>query len=263
MKSIGKLTLLAVILCCGAWVAAQSSPSGGSTAPSGSSGTAGQSSSSGSSGTAGQSSSSGNTGTQSGTTQTSPGSTSPSGTSPNATTPGSTSPNGRPSPPRRDPPPPARHRRIRPLQVLLRQTALRIRLAQARHRPTAPRTPRLRDLLRRTGHRTRRPLDRLRRKPRLRVAHNLQPRPTAAHPHHLRLTTPALLIEELRVVQTKAGQLGPPFFLPPRRTFLASQPCQEIPHASIHATGSSGALSNPRPGSNRSSRESRCPSARA
>ncbi len=48
MKSIRKLTLLAVILCCGAWVAAQSSPSGGSTAPSGSSGTAGPSSTPGS-----------------------------------------------------------------------------------------------------------------------------------------------------------------------------------------------------------------------
>jgi hypothetical protein len=45
--SIGKLTLLSVVLCCASWVAAQTAPAGGA-APAGGSGAAGQSSTSGS-----------------------------------------------------------------------------------------------------------------------------------------------------------------------------------------------------------------------
>jgi len=114
--SITKLTLLSVVLCCGSWVLAQSSPSGGS-APADGSGTSGQSS------TPGAATAPAGTATAPGSTATPPagstnpqatpgtpsnpgttpngstqgsnpaGSTSPSSTSPNGTTPGTTTPN--------------------------------------------------------------------------------------------------------------------------------------------------------------------------
>ena len=81
-------------------------------------------------------------------------------------------------------------------------------------RPMGHRIRRPLDLPRPMGHRIRRRLDQLRRKPRLRVARNLQRLRTAAHP--LRpMEAAALLIEQLRVVSLKAGQFGPLFFLSP------------------------------------------------
>src|SRR5205814_4741120 len=79
-----------------------------------------------------------------------------------------------------------------------------------------------------TGHLIQRPLDRLRHKARLRVARNLQRLPMAAHHHLLRPTTPALLIEELRLVRLKRVN-WPAFFLsPPAGTLMASQPSRRF-----------------------------------
>ncbi len=81
-------------------------------------------------------------------------------------------------------------------------------------RPMGHRIRRPLDLPRPMGHRIRRRLDQLRRKPRLRVARNLQRLRTAAHP--LRpMEAAALLIEQLRVVSLKAGQFGRFFFSRP------------------------------------------------
>ena len=169
---------------------------------------------------------------------------------------------GRLAPQRRDPPRRVLRRQIRPLRAQPRRMARRIQPHQDLHRPMARRIRPL-DPRRRTGLPTRRPLDQLRRKPRLRVARNLQRRPMAAH--LLRPAEAAALLIDRRSVagrRIKSGSIWPAFFVPSAGSFPASQR-QEIPYAAIYASGSRGALPNSRTGSNRSSGESGCSCARA